>query len=73
VGVVLVLPLLAQALPSPWNDDIGKFLPGGIGTALFSVRSVNDRLSPSAALVVAIIWLVGSFAIATTLISRRDA
>lgn len=73
VGVVLVLPLLAQALPSPWNDDIAKFLPGGIGASLFSVRSLADRLSPGAALVVALIWLVGTFAIATVLISRRDA
>ena len=73
VGVVLVLPLLAQALPSPWNDDIAKFLPGGIGTSLFSVRSVADRLSPAAALVVAVLWLAGTFAIATVLISRRDA
>lgn len=73
VGVVLVLPLLAQALPSPWNDDIAKFLPGGIGTSLFSVRTVADRLSPAAALVVALLWLVGTFAIATVLISRRDA
>lgn len=73
VGVVLVLPLLAQALPSPWNDDIAKFLPGGIGTSLFSVRTVADRLSPGAALLVALLWLVGTFAIATVLISRRDA
>ena len=73
VGVVLVLPLLAQALPSPWNDDIAKFLPGGIGVSLFSVRPVADRLSPGAALLVALLWLVGTLAIATVLISRRDA
>jgi formate hydrogenlyase subunit 3/multisubunit Na+/H+ antiporter MnhD subunit len=73
VGAVLVLPLLAQALPSPWNDDIAKFLPGGIGASLFSVRPVADRLSPAGALVVALVWLVATFAIATVLISRRDA
>jgi ABC-type transport system involved in multi-copper enzyme maturation permease subunit len=73
VGVVLVLPLLAQALPSPWNDDIAKFLPGGIGASLFSVRSLAGRLSPGAALLVALLWLVGTLAIATVLISRRDA
>jgi ABC-2 type transport system permease protein len=73
VGVVLVLPLLAQALPSPWNDDVAKFLPGGIGVSLFSVRPVADRLSPGTALVVGLLWLLGTFAIATVLISRRDA
>jgi ABC-2 type transport system permease protein len=72
-GVVLVLPLLAQALPSPWNDDITKFLPSGLGAALFSVRPDSARLSPGVALIVAVVWLVVSLTVATTLISRRDA
>jgi ABC-2 type transport system permease protein len=73
VGAVLVLPLLAQALPSPWNNDIARFLPGGLGAALFSVRPSADRLSPGAALIVAFVWLVATFVIAAILISRRDA
>jgi ABC-2 type transport system permease protein len=72
-GVVLVLPLLAQALPSPWNDDITKYLPSGLGAALFSVRPDSARLSPGIALIVAIAWLVVSLTIATILITRRDA
>ncbi len=73
VGVVLVLPLLAQALPSPWNNDVAKYLPGGLGAALFSVRTSTDRLSPGAALVVAFIWLIVTYVVAAVLISRRDA
>jgi hypothetical protein len=72
-ALVLVLPLLAQALPSPWNDDISKFLPSGLGAAMFSVRADSARLSPGVAFIVAIAWLVAGLAVATVLIARRDA
>jgi ABC-2 type transport system permease protein len=72
-GLVLVFPLLAQALPSPWNHDISKYLPSQLGEAMFSVRPNADLLSPGTALVVAAIWLIASYALATILITRRDA
>jgi ABC-2 type transport system permease protein len=72
-GLVLVLPLLARALPSPWNDDISKYLPSGLGQALYTVRPDNTLLSAGTALIVALAWLTVSFIIATLLITRRDA
>jgi ABC-type transport system involved in multi-copper enzyme maturation permease subunit len=72
-AVVLVLPLLSNALPSPWSTDIGKFLPAQLGAALFRVRPDSDLLSPGAALVVAVVWLAVFFAVATFLITKRDA
>jgi ABC-type transport system involved in multi-copper enzyme maturation permease subunit len=72
-GLVLVFPLLAQALPSPWNNDIAKYLPSRLGEAMFSVRPDNTLLSPGTALVVAVIWLVATFGLATFLLVRRDA
>lgn len=72
-GLVLVFPLLARALPSPWNDDISKYLPSQLGEALFSVRSDNTLLSPGTALLVAAIWLIITYTLATILITRRDA
>ncbi len=71
-GLVLVLPILAQALPSPWNHDVAKFLPGPLGGAIYSVRPDSDLLRPGVAFVVAIAWVVVLFALATTLISRRE-
>ena len=73
VGLVLVFPLLAQALPSPWNHDIAKYLPSELGDALFSVRPSPNHLSPGAALAVFAVWLITTYAIAAILISRRDA
>jgi ABC-type transport system involved in multi-copper enzyme maturation permease subunit len=72
-GLVLVFPLLARALPSPWNNDISKYLPSGLGQALRSVRPDPTLLSPGIALVVMFAWLVAGFIVATVLITRRDA
>jgi ABC-type transport system involved in multi-copper enzyme maturation permease subunit len=72
-GLVLVLQLLAQALPSPWNTDVAKFVPGGLGAALYSVRPDPSLLSPGMALLVAFGWLAVAFATAFVLIQRRDA
>jgi ABC-type transport system involved in multi-copper enzyme maturation permease subunit len=72
-AVVLVLPLLTRALPSPWDTDIGKFLPAQLGAAMFSVRPDSGLLSPGTALVVALVWLVVAYTIAAILITRRDA
>jgi hypothetical protein len=72
-GLVLVLQLLAQALPSPWNTDVAKFVPGGLGAALYSVRPDSNLLSPGVALLVALGWLAAAFTLAFALIKRRDA
>jgi len=72
-AVVLVLPLLTRALPSPWDTDIGKFLPAELGAAMFNVRPDSGLLSPGTALVVALVWLAVAFTIAAVLITRRDA
>jgi len=72
-GLVLVFPLLARALPSPWNTNISKYLPSQLGAAMFSVRTDSDLLSPGVALIVVIAWLAAAFTLATILISRRDA
>ena len=71
-AVVLVLPLLTRALPSPWDTDIGKFLPAELGAAMFHVRPDSGLLSPGTALVVALVWLAVAFTIAAVLLTRRD-
>lgn len=73
LGLVLVLPLLALALPSPWNHDVAKILPGQAGQALFAVRPDADLLSPAMGALVCLIWLVVTYALATLILSRRDA
>ncbi len=72
-GLVLVLPLLALALPSPWSTDTSKLLPGQAGQALFAVHHTTDLLTPTLGAIVCLIWLAATFTIAIVLISRRDA
>lgn len=71
-GLVLIFPLLAQALPAPLDTDIGKLLPFNAGQAMFSVRVDPDLLSPLGGFLVFSAWLAGSYLIATLLLSRRD-
>jgi ABC-type transport system involved in multi-copper enzyme maturation permease subunit len=73
VSLLFVLFLLAQALPDPWNSDVGKFLPGRAGAALFTVRPDSSLLSPGTALIVLIAWLVAAYALAAVFLARRDA
>ncbi len=72
-GLVLIVPALVSALPSPWNTDVSKYLPSDAGRALFTVRSQTDLLSPLAGLVILAVWVVGSLVVAGVVLRRRDA
>ena len=48
VGALLILPLLANALPSPYSDDVTKWLPMPAGTQVFAtVGSSNSATDAS--------------------------
>jgi ABC-type transport system involved in multi-copper enzyme maturation permease subunit len=72
-GLVLVLPALTEALPSPWNTDVGKLLPINAGRALFAVRPSTDLLSPGQAFLVLLVTVGVVLALATIALTRRDA
>jgi hypothetical protein len=72
-GLVLVLPALTEALPSPWNNDVGKLLPINAGRALFAVRPSTDLLSPGQALLVLLLTVGVVLAAATLALTHRDA
>jgi ABC-2 type transport system permease protein len=73
VALVFVADLLVEALPSPWDTDIGKLLPGNAGLALFSVHPNPDRLTPASALFALLVWLAVALIVATLTLTRRDA
>ncbi len=72
-GLLLILPLLVSALPSPWSTDITKYLPSDLGLALFTVRHTSAHLQPGAALAVLAAWVVVALAVAGVTLVRRDA
>lgn len=72
-GLVLVLPALVDALPSPWNTDVGKLLPINAGRAMFTVRPNSDLLSPAGGLLAMVITVGVVLGLATFILNRRDA
>jgi ABC-type transport system involved in multi-copper enzyme maturation permease subunit len=72
-ALVLVLPILAEALPSPWNTDVIKLLPGGAGQAITAVRQTSDSLSAGPGLAVFLGYIALILVAAFLTIERRDA
>ena len=74
VSLLLVFPILAGFLPSPWNDDVSKYLPGQAGGGIFRVvsRSTN-ALSPWAGFGVFVAYALVSLIVGGVLLAKRDA
>jgi ABC-type transport system involved in multi-copper enzyme maturation permease subunit len=72
-GILLVAPLLAEALPAPWSGDIGRYLPGDAGLALSGVGfGPGTPLAPWTGFLVFCGWTLALLAVATWLFDRRD-
>jgi len=74
VGLLLVLPILVNFLPSPWNDDIAKYLPGEAGGSVFHViQRSSTALSPWAGFGVLCAYAAAALFAGAVLLNRRDA
>jgi len=74
VGLLLVLPILVNFLPSPWNDDIAKYLPGEAGGSVFRVvQRSSTALSPWAGFAVLCAYAAVALVVGAVLVDRRDA
>jgi hypothetical protein len=71
-GIVLILPFLAQGLPSPWDVRIGKLLPFNAGQAMFQVRHDPDVLSPGKGFLAFLVWIVVAYVVAAVAMIKRD-
>ncbi len=74
VGLLLVLPILVNFLPSPWNDDIAKYLPGEAGGSIFHiVQRSSASLSPWPGFAVLCAYAALALVVGAVLLDRRDA
>lgn len=77
VGVVLVLPLIVQALPQSISDAVARYLPANIGLVMFSTHGVSDRVGPAfspwAGFALLVLYAVATLAIGCWVLVRRDA
>lgn len=72
-GTVLVLPLIAQALPTSWQDHITKFLPLPIAEKMMStVPGGVHSLSNAWGAGMLAIYAVAALALGLAMLKRRD-
>jgi hypothetical protein len=73
MAVVLVLPLIAQALPDSWRNPVTEFWPTQAGSQITSVYHSAHTLQPWSGFGVMCLFVAVVYAIAWTLLDRRDA
>jgi ABC-2 type transport system permease protein len=73
VGVLFVLPAIAQALPDSWRNPVTEFWPTQAGGQLTSVHPAAHSLQPWPGFGVMCLFVAIVYAIAWTLLDRRDA
>ncbi|HET6910257.1 MAG TPA: ABC transporter permease [Mycobacteriales bacterium] len=72
-GVLLILPLLAHVLPSPWDSDVNKWLPSGAGQAVFAVRADPSTFAPWTGFGVFCMYVAACLVLGAVTVLRRDA
>ena len=73
-GIVLVLPLLANALPSPYSTDVSKYLPLNAGTQILATTNFDSNmLSPWAGIGVTALYALVALIGGAIVLTRRDA
>jgi ABC-2 type transport system permease protein len=73
-GLLLVLPLLAQALPTSLQQDVSKYLPLLAGTAIMNAtQRGTDQLAPWTGLGVFALYVAAALGLGLYVLRRRDA
>ncbi|HEY8301076.1 MAG TPA: ABC transporter permease [Jatrophihabitans sp.] len=73
-GIVLVAPLLTNALPEPYATDVAKFLPLNIGSRIVATTEFDTRaLGPWVGIAVLAGYAAVALAAGAFVLSRRDA
>jgi ABC-type transport system involved in multi-copper enzyme maturation permease subunit len=73
VGILLVLPLIVQALPSSIEFDVRRFLPDRIGADLISNSAFSGAFSPWLGFLLLCGYAAAALVIGGVLLARRDA
>lgn len=73
VGILLVLPLVVQALPSSIALDVRRYLPDRIGANMVSNIALQNSFSPWIGLLVLCGYAAAALVIGGVLLVRRDA
>ena len=72
-GMLLVLPVLAQALPGHLANDVTKFLPMPAGTSITATVQDPSLLSPWIGFGVFCLYAIAAIGAGAVMLKRRDA
>jgi ABC-2 type transport system permease protein len=72
-GLLLILPVLAAALPNPWDTDVSKYLPMQAGSQIMTTVADPNSLAPWAGLGVFALYAVVAIGLGAVMLRRRDA
>jgi ABC-2 type transport system permease protein len=73
IGLLLVLPFLAAALPGPGGQSVARYLPSTAGRALFTMNAGHAMLSPWTGFGIFLLYAGIVIALAALTLRRRDA
>jgi ABC-type transport system involved in multi-copper enzyme maturation permease subunit len=74
VGVLFILPIIADVLPSSFTSDIGRFLPANIGTVMMSAHyHGTDPFGPWTSFALLCAYAAVFLVAGGVLLVRRDA
>ncbi|EIV92410.1 ABC transporter permease [Frankia sp. QA3] len=72
-GVLLILPLIVNFLPSSWYDNIDPYLPSSAGQAVFAVVRDSSSMAPWTGFALFCGYAAVLLAAAAVVLRRRDA
>jgi hypothetical protein len=74
VGILLIVPLIVQALPYQLSFDVRKFLPDRIGVHMITTKGQEfNQFGPWTGMFILCLYAVGLLVIGLMLLERRDA
>ncbi|MDT5026308.1 MAG: type transport system permease protein [Micromonosporaceae bacterium] len=72
-GLLLVLPILGEVLPSTWSQHVVPYLPSNAGQAIMSIHQAPGDLAPWTGFAVFCGYAAAAIIAAAILLKRRDA
>ena len=73
VASLMLVPGLAELLPSSWRDDVTQYLPSNAGGSMYALHHAAGTLTPGAGLLVFVGWTALALAGAAYRLVRTDA
>ncbi|MDT4946089.1 MAG: type transport system permease protein [Pseudonocardiales bacterium] len=73
-GIVLVAPILANALPTPYSTDVAKYLPLNTGSQVITTVNPDPNLfGPWAGIGITALYALAALVAGALMLNRRDA